>query len=77
MGAFFVLILTGILYVIAGCPDPDKGVTHPDLESVLRELDAPYDAAVERAERALPEAPKKPQKRAERAARHPFGGGEL
>ena len=71
MGAFFVLLFTGILFAFAGCPDPDKGVTHPDLGAVLRDLDAPYDAAVQRVERALPSAPTKPGKR------HPFGGGEL
>lgn len=77
MGAFFVLILTGILYVVAGCPDPDKDVAHPDLGAMLHELDAPYDAAVKRVERALPATPKAPSKRQQRAARHPFGGGEL
>jgi hypothetical protein len=47
MGAFFVLLFTACIYAFAGCPDPEKGVTHPDLGKVLRELEGDYgDAAV-------------------------------
>lgn len=67
-------IVTTILYLFAGCPDPDKGVTHPDLDAVLRDLETPAPTSPPKAvptpapKRALP--PRRFEGR-------PFGGGAL
>lgn len=74
MGAFFVLLFTAAVYAFAGCPDPEKGVTHPDLGKVLRELDGDYGDAAAKVKRALPSAPKPLPKR---SYRDEIGGGSI
>ena len=69
-------IVTAILFVFAGCPDPDKDVTHPDLDAVLRELETPI-ATDARPARTTPAPTPRRMPEHRYGAHRPFGGGSL
>lgn len=63
-------IVTLVLWLFAGCPDPNEQVEHPDLDALMADLETPVRDAGREIVRPSPARPSRPSHK-------PFGGGSL
>lgn len=66
-------IVTLVLWLFAGCPDPNEGVEHPDLDALMVDLETPIGAVRDAGKEIARPSPARPS----RPAHKPFGGGSL